>query len=389
MTYSVDNIIKVATSISSKGISTANFATAMVFAIDTENTGTAQTTDTSLTFTDLATLATYYPTTTETYKAAAAWLGGIPTMGSVMIYKRDSADADWPTTLNKARNNYWWFWTFVTKTIYDEVSPFTNLAAIANWCNDNKSYFMNCQSSSTNVDAIRDESDTTDIASVFTTSGYRYASTFANATGDDVSNYAGIRLAKWFAAVNYNAVGSTITGEYKKLSGVAAETLSGSAYTAMTQDTKKCQFYSVVGLDGSTDNGQSLNTWSHSSFGEWMDNVIDLAAFINFLKTNLYNTLVGQVAKMPYTPDGFQSLLTSAQNTCELYIANRYLGPRTYIDPDDGVSKTTRGYELLTQADSILDASTVQRADRESPSIQIRLFPANAIHVVQVGVEVF
>lgn len=390
MAYDVSNIIKINTSIRPSGIQTANFASALLFAPSSDNTGTAIPDDGYRAFSNLNDVDDYFPTTTETYKAAAAWLGGLPATNQITIYVRASADPDWTTTLNKARNQLWWFWTFVTKPVYDEASPFTNLAAIANWCNDNSSMFVNCQSDPANVNPIRTPATTDDIASTFTASGYRFAYTLANESGGaDSSNYAGIRLAKWYAAVNYNALASTITGEYKVMSGVTAESLTVSEYNAMLQDTKKCVFYSSVDLRGQTDAGRVINSMSHSSFGEWIDDVINLEAFINTLRVSLYNTLANQTRKLSYTPAGFQSILTAAQAVGEQYIENNYLGPQNYINPDTGEPAFTRGYEILTQAGEILDASDAERNSRTAPPVVMRIFPAGAIHIVNVSLEVF
>lgn len=380
MPYNVDQIIPINVRISPQGLGFANFAEAVLFSAESElPVGFAV--DTYREYTSLTALSVDFASTTEVYKAANRWLGGIPATFKLKVWGTADLDANWTATLNKARNELWWFWSFFSATVYASTVDVTE---IADWSNSNETYFMNCQTGA-NVVTIRDPISTVDIASALTTAGYRYASTFAHATDP----YAGISLCKWFAAVNYSAVKSTITGEYKKLSGVAAENLTDTEYGAMTQDTKKAQFYSVIELQGSTDVGRVINSWSHSSFGEWMDDVVNLAAFINGLKVTLYNTIANSVTKLGQDPVGQSLLIGAAKSVCEQYIANDYLGPRNYTDPDDGVDKFTRGYEILTKPEDILDLSDPDRAARKASAMRIRIFRKGAIHLAPVDVSVY
>lgn len=380
MSYDINNIVPINLRISPQGLGYANFGSATLFAPESELPVDFDV-DTRRVYTSLTDLSVDFASTTETYKAASKWLGGTPSMSSLTVWATNDLDADWPTTLNKARNEFWWFFTFVTATVYASVADAT---AIAGWANDNESFFMNCQTG-VNATAIRDINDDTDIATVFTTNGYRYVSTMAHAT----DAYAGITLCKLFAKVNYTATNSTITGEGKVLSGVAGEDLTGTAYAAMKLPTKKCQFYTQVENKGSVDAGRVINSWSHSSFGEYMDDVINLSAFINGIGVELYNTVFNQPTKLGQTPAGQSVLIGAAKAFCELYIANGYLGPRNYIDPDDGQTKRTVGYEILTKPEDILNLTDPDRDARKSAPLRIRLFRAGAIHVAPVDIDVY
>ncbi len=380
MSYDINNIVPINLRISPQGLGYANFGSAALFAPESE-LPVGFNVDTRRVYTSLTDLSVDFASTTETYKAASKWLGGTPSMSSLTVWATDSTDADWPTTLNKARNEFWWFFTFVTATVYASVAEAT---AIAGWANDNESFFMNCQTGA-NATAIRDISDDTDIATVFTTNGYRYAATMSHAT----DAYAGITLCKLFAKVNYTATKSTITGEGKVLSGVAGEDLTGTAYAAMKLPTKKCQFYTQVENKGSVDAGRVINSWSHSSFGEYMDDVINLAAFVNGIGVELYNSAFNQTTKLGQTPAGQSVLIGAAKAFCEVYIANGYLGPRNYTDPDDGLEKFTVGYEILTKPEDILNLTDPDRDARKSAPLRIRLFRAGAIHSVPVDIDVY
>lgn len=377
----MDNIIQIVTRISPAGLGFANFAEAMMFAPESE-LPVGFDPDTFREYTSLTALAVDFDATTETNKAVSRWLGGVPATSKIKVWGVDVTDATWNITLDKARNVVWWFWSFFTAAVYADVTG--DVLEIGSWSNDNEAWFQNCQTGAS-ATAIRDPNNTTDVATALTTLGYRYAATFAHFTDP----YAGIALTKWFAAVNYSAIKSTITGEYKKLSGVAAEDLTDTEYGAMTQDTKKSQFYSVVDLQGSTDSGRVINSFSHSSFGEFMDDVINLAAFVNNLKVSLFNVMANQSTKLGQDPVNQSLIIGTARSVCEQYIANDYLGPRNYLDPDDGIEKFTVGYEILTKPEDILDLSDPDRAARKSAPLRIRIFRKGAIHQIPVDIDVF
>lgn len=380
MSYPASNIIRINTRISPAGLGNANFASAMLFAPETELPSGFEP-NTYRTYFDLRGLAEDFADTTETYKAAQRWLGGIPATRELKVWGVDADDATRPATLNKARNMLWWYWTMWTAPV---LATAADVLAIAEWCEDFGSMFIDNQTG-TAAAAIRDPSVTNDIASQLTAAGYRHVYTAAHATDP----YAGSALAKHFAAVNYSADRSTITGEFKKSPGVVAESLTATAYSAMQSGTKKATFYTVVDNQGSTDAGRWLNTVTHSTFGEFIDDVVNLDAYVNGLTTSLYNTLAGQTTKLQQTPVGQAVLIGAARSFSQRYIANGYLGPRNYIDPDDGLEKYTEGFEILTRPEDILDLSDADRDARKSAPLRIRLFRAGAIHIVDVDLDVY
>ena len=380
MAYDVGGIIPITERISPAGSGYANFAEAMLFAPESElPAGFAV--DTYREYSKLVDLDVDFPSTTEVYKAANRWLGGIPASRKLKVWASADADLNWTDTQNKARNVLWWFWSFFTAPVYASIP---DVELIAAWSETNKTYFMNCQVG-TNTGVIRNPNLNTDIASTLTTSGYRFSSTFTHATDP----YIGIGLCKWFAAVNYSSTNSTITGEYKKIAGAAAENLTGTEQSAMLQPTKKAMWYATVELNGSVDIGRCINTWSHSSYGEFMNDVVDLSAFANRLSVDLYNAIANPTTKVGQDPIGQALLIGTAKATCQQFISNGYLGPRDYLDPDDGIEKYTIGYEILTKPEDILGLSDPDRDARLSAPLRIRLFRKGAIHKVPVDLDVY
>lgn len=380
MSYPATNIIRINARISPAGLGNANFASAMLFAPQLElPAGFAP--DTYRTYFTLPALSEDFADTTETYKAAQRWLGGTPATRELKVYGVATADATRAATLNKARNMLWWYWTMWTAPV---LAVKADALAIAQWCEDNTSMFINNQTGASATE-IRDPADTDDIATQLTSAGFRHAYTAAHATDP----YSGSALAKHFASVNYSADRSTITGELKKSPGVIAESLTGTAYAAMQSDKKKAVFYTVVDNQGSTDSGRWLNTLTHSTYGEFIDDVVNLDACINFLTTSIYNALAKQTTKLAQTPVGQAVLIGAARATMQQFINNGYLGPRNYLDPDDGLEKYTAGFEILTKPEDILDLSDADRNARKAAPLRIRLFRAGAIHIVDVDLDVY
>ena len=378
MAMPADRIIEVNARFAFGGLGFANFGSLTIFA-PTGEVPVNVNYDTRKTYFSIQDVAVDYPEHTETYAAASNWLGGTPKGRELTIWATDPYDASLTETLNKARNAFWWYFTCFTESIVDDKQ---DVDEIADWCEQNASLFINNQTG-TNLDAIRNQNATNDIASELTQKGYRHVFTAAHADNP----YAGLRLAKHFATVNYNADNSTITGEFKKSPGLLAEDLLGTEIAAMT--AKNAVFYSIVELQGSQDVGRWLNTKTHSAYKEYIDDVVNLDAFINYLTVRLYNGLATTPTKLAQTPRGQQVLLSIADQVGQRFIANNYLGPRNYIDPDDGIEKYTIGYEILTVADDILDLTPEERQDRLAAPIRMRLFRAGAIHKAIVDLDIF
>jgi len=379
MSYDVNNIIRVVTQLSPGGLAFANFGLAMLFSPESEKPA-GMAVDTFRVYSNLSDVQADFADTTETYKASARWLSMIPQPRELRIYVRSDLTAldTVLTTLGKAADVTWWYWTFFTKDVYADEA---NFSALAVWADANSRFVPNCSVSAD----IRNPALSTDIASVLTTAGSRRTYTFSNAQDD----YAGISLAALYAAVNYNQARSTITGEFKKLPGVPAESLTATEYAAMRLPTKKAVFYTQVDLQGAIDNGRVINSITHSTFNEYVDDVVNLDAFVNNIKVSLFNAVANQTTKLPQTPAGQALLIGAAQEVAEQYISNGYLGPRNYTDPDDGVDKFTAGYEMLTKPEDILDLSDSERGERQSAPIRLRVFRAGAVHLVDINVDVY
>ena len=379
MPYPISNLIPVTVNISPAGLNTANFASSMLFAAADE-LPSGFTVDTSKTYYDLPSLQSDFASTTETYKAASRFFSSTPAVTQLHVWATNSADADVTTTLTKARNAKWWYWTFFTAPV---MAVEASVLAIAAWQEAEIGQFPNCQTGDS-ASAIR-AATAGNIAQQLTTLGYRRTFTTSHAT----DAYAGFALVKHFAVVNYSGIDTTIDGEYKKSPGVAAEDLPDDEYANMTDATCKCGFYSVLELDGSVDTGRWLNIWSHSSYGETVSDIIDTDAFINATQVSVYSGIANAATKLPQTPVGQAVLLGKVRTTGAQFIANGYLGPRNYTNPDSGDTDYTTGFELLTTANDILNLTDTERAAHEAYPISVRLFKAGSIRIVDITMNVY
>lgn len=380
MSYPVSKIIPITERIRPTGLGMANFASALLFGPQNE-LPVGFTPDTYRTYYTLPDLAKDFVETSFVYKAAQRWLGGTPATKELRVWGTAAGDANITATLNKARNKLWWFFTFVTSDI---LAVPASVLAIAEWCEENSSFFPNNQTGESAV-KIRLPTDVSDIATQLTAKGYRFTCTPTHANDGN----SGFALMKHFAAVNYSGQNTTITGEFKKSPGVTSEDLDGTAYDAMLLPTKKATFYTTVDNQGSVDIGRWINTQTHSANGEFIDDVINLAAFVNAIRVTAYNTVANQLTKLGQDPVGQAVLLGSCKLVGAQYIGNGYLGPRNYIDPDDGIEKYTAGFEILSKAEDILDLSDADRDAHKSAPIRIRLFRKGSIHIVDIALDVY
>lgn len=381
MAYDISNIIKLTSTVSASGIGTANFASALWLCPNGEIPD-GETASTYKTY-SLSTASAAFATDSESYDALVNyWLAPAPQMSSVIVWFMDGTSS-LTEELNAARNATWWFWTLVDQ---DTLATAANVTEIATWCNTNSSMFVNCQADATAVAAIRDEDDDTDIATTLTSAGQRYTFTAANLE----SPYMGIALAKWYAAVNYDGSNTCITGEFKTLSGVTSEDLDSDEYTAMKMDTKNVVFYTDVYSQGSTDTGVVINSITHSSNGEFIDEIVNQEAIKNAVTVAVYNVLRGASTKVPQTTKGQTRLLKAVEKIGVQFNKNGYLGERSYTDPDTGLDAYTKtGFVMLSDPEDILDISSSDRAARNAAVIQYRLYPAGAVHAVEIEQTIY
>lgn len=385
MSYPVEQIITIATSIRAAGLGLANFGQGMLFVEGDAPSDDAFAVDTYRDYSSAALVAEDFDLASEAYMAAQRWFSAMPKPRQLRIYVRNTLGEDPASaaqSVTKAiQDGVWFYWAMFTREVYESDSDVLALAAL---CDANEKFFVNCQSAAD----IIDPASTGDVASLLTELGSRRVFTLRHSAPENFesSYYGAIQVAAIFSTINFSATDSTITGNHKKLPGVQAEDLSLTAYNAMI--SKKVAFYTQVETGGQVDNGRVINSITHSAFGEYIDDVFNLDAFVNALKVGVYNALANVPTKLKQTPAGQQVLIDAANQVGERYIRNGYLGEREYTNPETAQETLSRGYEVLTVAEDILRISDEDRAARKSAPIRMRLFRAGAIHTVDIAVDV-
>lgn len=377
----INKIIPIVVRISPKGLQTSNYGKLMLVCQTTDpksasGLGAYDYRD----YSSLPELANDFDETSETYKAAKAWFGITPQPLSITVGVRDQINDSPEESLNKLKNKTWFYWLAFTKELYSDTQGVKDSAT---WATANTAFFINCQTAAD----IPEQSVTNDIASELNNIGPRRCFTEYNNGSEGSDAYAGIATAALFARVNFSTPDSTITAEYKVKSGITSMNLDTDKENALLN--KNVVFYTDITAGESTDKGNLKNSITHSSYGEWIDDVFNLDGFVNYLQVELQKTLRGAISKIGQTPKGQKRLIGKAIRVCELFIDNGYLGARSYQNPDTGIDEVTRGYEMLTTPEDILNITDDDRDKRKMAPIRIRLFRAGAAHIVDVTVDVY
>lgn len=375
MAYPAENIININVLINSAGLGTSNFGAGMIFADFDSSSDATFVEGTYRDYGSAIQVGEDFDVASDPYKAAEAWFSAVPTPKTLRIYLR--VELDTPVeSLNDAISKGIWFYWFEFETAIRAND--TDILALGSAGDAANKFFA----FTTNQVAVRDPAVSTDIVSKAFIQGSRRMFIVSHAT----ELYAGFELAAVFSRVNFNSANSTITGEFKKLPGIDAESLTPTAYSAMKQ--KGAIFYTVVETGGETDVGRIINSKTTSTYGEYIDDVFNLDAFVNFERVGLYNALTKIATKLRQTPPGQQTLINAGSQVGETFIDNGYLGSRKFTDDETGEEKTSRGYEMLTKAEEILDISDAERSARGSAPIRMRIFRAGAIHAVDLTANV-
>ncbi|MBI6551054.1 DUF3383 family protein [Pseudomonas veronii] len=375
MAYPAESIINIDTLISSAGLGTANFGAGMIFADFDSSSDVAFVEGSYRDYGSAAQVAVDFDIASDPYAAALAWFSAVPKPKTMRIYLRIEGDTPAESMNDAINKRIWFFWYEFETSIRSVDADVLDLAAAGDAAGKFFAY-------TTNQATVRDPAVTTDIVSKAFTQGTRRMFVVSHAT----ELYAGFELAAVFSRVNFNATNSTITGEYKKLPNIDAEDLTENAYNAMK--AKGAVFYTKVETGGSVDNGRIINSKTTSTFGEFIDDVFNLDAFTNFMTIALYNALTKVPTKLRQTPAGQQILIDAAAQIGEKFIDNGYLGERLYLDDQTGEEVLSRGYEILTKAEDILQISDAERAARGAAPIRMRIFRAGAIHTVDLTANV-
>lgn len=156
------------------------------------------------------------------------------------------------------------------------------------------------------------------------------------------------------------------------------------AVTAEDYEETEITNAKTVGLDIYTTIKDVSNLLT-SGANDFTDNVYNLTAFVDEIQTNNFNLLKTTSTKVPQTDEGIQLIEDDTEKTCDKYVTAGVFAPGTWTRSDYFGDREqfltaieTQGYYVL--AGDLADQSTSDRQNRISPTIQVAVKNAGAVH---------
>ena len=388
MSYPVDNIISLDILLTPAGLAAANFNTAFIFATqDDLADGVTFANDTFKDYASLTEVLEDFAEDSAPALIATRWFANLPSPPQISVYMWDDdvSTGDSPTQVAaKAVDAAWRYWLFFPRSVLDNVSDVESLADFG----DAEGHFVSFVIDDANA---VDPNDDTDLGSTMTARGNRrffvgYRET-ATITDDDSQAYANAQTAAAFQKFNPDGDRTAITAEYQVLPGVVGESLNTSSYNSLTD--KNIVFWTAVELQGSVDASRTINTKTTSSFGEFIDDVVNLDVLKNRMQVAGYNYIANAGSKRGLTERGYAGLLSALEGVLKQFYNNGVLGRATYTDPATGEEQIAKyGYVIFSSPEDVLDLTASQRTERKYPPVQILAILARAGHTVEITVNV-
>src|SRR5690625_3968881 len=315
MAYPVDNIIPINLILTPSGLGYANFSSAFAFAqADELQDGATFDVDTYRDYAEISDVLEDFKPDSEVAKIATRWFANIPKPPQISVYMWDSEEDSPVEVAAKADNAAWRYWYFFPTSVTDVEA---SALALGDWA-DAATHGLPITTSAAGV--VDPQSDT-DIASVLMAKGNRHVFVGyvpQSAIDTDPSQaYAMVQLAAAFHKFRADGLRTAITGEYQVLPGVSGASLSTTDYNTLKE--KNVVFFTQVELQGAVDASRVINSKSMSSYGEFMDDVINLDVYRNHLQVDGYNYIANAGTKRSLTPSGYAGLLATLDATSKRF----------------------------------------------------------------------
>lgn len=177
--------------------------------------------------------------------------------------------------------------------------------------------------------------------------------------------------------VNFNAENSAMTMNLKTLS-VPSET-----YSDTEMDSAK-----RVGLDLYTSIKDTPVVLT-SPANDFVDNVYNIAAFIDAVQTDMFNILKATGTKIPQTTQGVNTLVAQGEKTTRGFVRAGVFAPGAWSSPDtfgsiDTFNRNIEQFGFYWLAGLLKDQPQVDRQARKSPVLQCAVKNSGAIHEASI-----
>jgi hypothetical protein len=185
-----------------------------------------------------------------------------------------------------------------------------------------------------------------------------------------------------FASVDFRQNNSVITGKFKRLPGIVAETLSETQ--AQTLRTKR------INVFVNYDNDTAIVQEAVMANGDFIDERFGADWLQNALQVALFNVLYTSPTKIPQTDAGTQVLVGACSQVCQQAVFNGFVAPGQWNGPTIGQLVTgdllTTGFYIF--APPVSSQSQADREARRSVPITICVKLAGAVHSVVCSVYI-
>ncbi len=385
MSYPVDNIVPITLNLTPAGLAASNFNTAYAFAVQADlEVGATFADDTRKDYATLAEVGEDFLETSPPYLIARRWFANVPSPPQLSVYMWNDVNDTAAEVAAKAVDSAWRYWLFFPQSVS---SVEADVFALADF-GDANGHFVSFTSS---VTGIIDPNDDTDLASALVARGNRHIfigyREAATVTADASQAYANVQTAASFQKFNPAGNRTAITAEYQVLPGVVGESLSTSAYSALTE--KNVVFWTRIELQGSFDASRTINTKSMSSFGEFIDDVVNLDVLANRAQVAGYNYIANAGNKRGLTERGYAGLLNAIGTVLKQFFDNGVLGRAEYTDPASGEQALAKyGFVIFSSPEDVLSLTPSQRTQREYPPVQTLAILARAGHAADITINV-
>lgn len=383
MSYSVDNIIPVNLLLTPAGLGYADFSSALIFADATDLVDKVKfEAGTFRDYNSTSGIAADFKTDSDIYRIVIRYFANIPKPPQITVWMKNPTES-LVENMNSAADALWRYHYFFKNADVTKES----VIEIADWADANGHPVWLTFSDEGIVDPnIKD-----DVISVLKSKGNRHVfagyKSPSSVKTDPTQAYAMIQLAAAFHKFRPAGINTAITGEFQVLPGVIGDDLKTSAYNALK--AKNSVFFTQIELTGQTDNSRVINSKSMSSYGEFIDDVVNLDVLKNYIQVDGYNYIAGAGSKRALTPRDYGGLLTTISDTCKRFYNNGVLGTGSYIDPDDGKTKVAQfGFILRSKPEDVLNLTSSQRKQRQYPSTSLLVILARAGHVAEININV-
>lgn len=229
----------------------------------------------------------------------------------------------------------------------------------------------------TNTTAL-DGTITNDLPSLLKAAGYKRTTTQYSSS----SRYAVASMIGRAFTVDFTANNTTITLKFKQEPGVAAETLTQTQANAL--DGKNVNYFVNYANDTAIiQQGVMAN-------GYFFDEVHGTDWLQNYIQTGVYNLLYQSTTKIPQTDAGVNQIVNAIDACLSQAVNNGLVAPGVWNA--GGFGELSQGDTLETgyyiYAPKVATQSQSDREARKSPTIQVAVKLAGAIHSVDVQVDV-